>query len=219
MGGLDYPKENIIFGDTDYRSLSRMIIIGLTGGIASGKSTVSAKLVKLGAEIIDADCIARAVVEPGQKAWRDIIDTFGEGILHSDGTIDRKKLGTLVFGDDKKRMVLEAITHGEILSRVKQRIIEARNKGKQVAVLDVPLLIEAGWVYLADTIWLVYVERNTQLERLIKRDTITLQEAELRLEAQMPLEVKRKYADIIIDNSGSPEETEAQIMQAWEGLH
>jgi dephospho-CoA kinase len=115
--------------------------------------------------------------------------------------------------------VLEAITHGEILSRVKQRIIEARNKGKQVAVLDVPLLIEAGWVYLADTIWLVYVERNTQLERLIKRDTITLQEAELRLEAQMPLEVKRKYADIIIDNSGSPEETEAQIMQAWEGLH
>lgn len=195
-----------------------MIIIGLTGGIASGKSTVSKKLARLGAAIIDADCIAREIVEPGQTAWAQIVAYFGKDILLQDGTIDRKKLGRHIFSDAEKRHKLEEITHPEIRTRIRRELAVAREAGRAVAVLDIPLLIEAGWMDMVQQLWLVYIERDIQLERLMRRDNLTAQEAEQRLAAQMSLEDKRKFADVIIDNGGPPEDTEAQIMKAWEEL-
>lgn len=195
-----------------------MIIIGLTGGIASGKSSVAKELKRLGAEIIDADLIAREVVEPGQLAWRNLIDYFGKDILFTDGTINRKKLAAYIFEDEQKRKKLEDITHPEILAALKDRVAKARSTGRKILVLDIPLLIEVNWTNLVDKVWLVYVDHATQIRRLIQRDNITLSEAELRLAAQMPLETKKKYADVIIDNTGTFKETKSQILKAWENF-
>lgn len=195
-----------------------MLIIGLTGGIASGKSTVSKKLARLGADIIDADRIAREIVEPGQKAWEQIIAYFGKDILLPNGNIDRKKLGVYVFADVKKRQKLEQITHPEILARIREKINAAQLAGRSMAVLDIPLLIEVGWTDMVHQLWLVYVDRDIQIKRLMRRDKLTEEEAEQRLEAQMSLADKKKYADVIIDNSGPPEVTESQIKEAWEEL-
>ena len=195
-----------------------MIILGLTGGIASGKSSVAKMLARRGARIIDADRIARQVVEPGQRAWKQIATYFGNDFLLPDGTIDRRKLAACVFADKRKREQLEGITHPEILARVRENLEAARAAGCRVAVLDVPLLIETGWTNMVDQLWLVYAEREVQKARLMHRDNLTPEEAELRLAAQMPLAEKRKYADVIIDNSGSPELTETQIAAAWEDL-
>jgi len=195
-----------------------MIILGLTGGIASGKSTVAKQMRRLGAEIIDADDIAREIVKPGQTAWHKIIACFGNDILLADGAINRKKLGKLVFVDEKKRKQLEEITHPEIMAVIHERIARARRMGQRILVLDVPLLIEVGWRSLVEYVWLVYVDRDTQLQRLIKRDNLSWEEAQQRLAAQMPLEAKKKYANVIIDNSKTLEETEAQVQRAWEEL-
>lgn len=195
-----------------------MIILGLTGGIASGKSTVSQMLAGLGADIIDADHIAREVVEPGQKAWVQIVECFGEDILRTDGTIDRKKLGACVFADPQKREKLEAITHPEIRIRIREKLDKLRRAGRGVAVLDIPLLIEVGWTDMVQRLWLVYTDRAIQMERVMRRDKLTTAEARQRLAAQMPLADKKKYADVIIDNSGSPEDTAAQIKKAWAEL-
>lgn len=195
-----------------------MIILGLTGGIASGKSTVSEMLARFGADIIDADCIAREIVEPGQKAWEQIVKCFGEAILFPDGAIDRKKLGTIVFADEKERKKLEEITHPEIRRRIREKLDAVREAGRRVAVLDIPLLIEVGWTDMVQQLWLVYIDRDTQLERLMRRDNLTVAEAQQRLAAQMPLADKRKYADVIIDNGGSLEDTAAQVQKAWDKL-
>jgi dephospho-CoA kinase len=195
-----------------------MNIIGLTGGIASGKSTVAKILAEFGAEIIDADQIAREIVAPGEDAWQAIIQHFGNDILLPDRTIDRRKLGDIVFGNDEKRATLDRITHPAILARIQARVLQAEQAGTKVVVLDIPLMIEVGWQYLVQSLWLVYVDRETQLSRLQSRDKLTLSQAQARLAAQMPLEEKRKYADVIIDNGGSLEETKQQIQQAWKEL-
>jgi len=218
MGGLDHTKENILFVDKERGDLSSMITLGLTGGIASGKSTVAKMLARRGARIIDADRIARQVVEPGEKAWKQIVAYFGNDFLLPDGAIDRGKLAACVFADKKKREKLEAITHPAILARVRENLEAARAAGCRVAVLDVPLLIETGWTNMVDRLWLVYADREVQKARLIRRNNLTAEEAELRLAAQMPLAEKRKYADVIIDNSGPPALTETQITKAWEDL-
>lgn len=195
-----------------------MIILGLTGGIASGKSTVAEQLSKLGAEIVDADYIARVIVQPGKRAWHNIVACFGEQILLEDSTINRKQLGACIFQDAEKRKQLEAITHPEIMAVIDEHIASARQRGLQILVLEIPLLIEVGWQDLVQKIWLVYVKRDIQLQRLMERDKITLADAELRLAAQMSLDAKRKYADVIIDNSGTPNETKDQVLKAWEEL-
>lgn len=196
-----------------------MIIIGLTGGIASGKSTAAKMLNQLGADIIDADCIAREIVEPGQKAWEQIAACFGKTILLPDGAIDRKKLGSIVFADEKKRRKLEEITHPEIRRRIQEKLDGLQKAGRRVGVLDIPLLIEAGWTDMVQQTWLVYTDPDIQMERLMRRNNITVAEARQRLAAQMPLADKRKYADVIIDNSGTFEDTAAQIKMAWDKLH
>lgn len=196
------------------------LIIGLTGGIASGKSTVSAILKELGAEVLDADLVAKEVVEPGTQAWQELVAHFGTGILKPDRTIDRKKLAHLAFSDRRALSRLNAITHPRIIRRIREKIAAARDShvpGK-VLVVDVPLLIETGLHKQVDQVWVVVVDEDTQLRRLTARNGLSPSEAMDRLRAQMPLTEKIGYADAVIDNSGSPGETRRQVLARWQML-
>lgn len=190
--------------------------IGLTGGIASGKSTVSAYLVAMGAVLIDADQIAREVVLPGTPALNKIEQLFGTEVITEEGTLNRKKLGELVFANESSRKLLEGILHPEIRKIMNQRMnqLEADNP-RRLVVVDVPLLYESGLASMFDKVMLVYVPREIQLERLMNRDGLSRGQAEARLEAQMPIEQKVQLADFVIDNSGTLEETGAQLQQFW----
>lgn len=190
--------------------------IGLTGGIASGKSTVSQMLVSRGAALIDADIIAREIMEPGHPVLHLVVERFGEGVLKEDGTLDRKKLGAVVFSDQAQRKALEAITHPAIRSEMHEIMsrLEAEDP-KRLVIADIPLLYESGLENLYDEILVVYVPREVQLDRLMKRDGLILSEAEARLNAQMDIELKKQKADIVIDNSIGINETERQIDEFW----
>lgn len=192
-----------------------MKIIGLTGGIASGKSTVSAILRKLGARIIDADMVACRVVEKGQPALMKIIDYFGGSVLNVDGSLNRKKLGEIVFSDPKKLNRLNAITHPEIKRMTKELFEKERKKSTQRIIYDCPLLIEGNLIDMVDEIWLVYVDEQTQLNRLMERDHFSKEQALKRIENQLPLKRKFEYADVLINNNGSIEELEKKIIQLW----
>ncbi len=193
-----------------------MKVIGLTGGIASGKSTVAGVLEELGAAVIDADQLAREVVAPGMPAYAAIVARFGASILNPDRTIDRKALGRIVFADPEARRRLESITHPAIRARADERLAELRQTGTPVVFYMAALLIEAGASSRVDEIWVVYADRETQLERLTHRDNIGRDEALQRLAAQMPMDEKKTYGAVVIDNRGTPEETERQVRQAWE---
>lgn len=195
-----------------------MKVVGLTGGIASGKSFVAGILASCGAVVIDADQLAREVVAPGKPAYREIVSVFGEGILKSDGTLDRKALGSIVFADAAARGVLERITHPAIAELASLRLDMERKNGARVAFYMVPLLIEAGLASTVDEIWLITVDGETQIARLMRRDNIPREEALRRIAAQMTLSDKVAYADVIIDNSGAPEKTERCVREAWELL-
>lgn len=188
--------------------------VGLTGGIACGKSTVSGMLEARGAAIVDADRIARDVVLPGQPALQDIREAFGDDVLLADGTLNRKALGAVVFGDEAARRKLEAILHPRIRAEMARQMADwnEREPGRLV-VVDIPLLYESGLDKRFDfeEIIVVYVPREVQLERLMKRDGLSSEAAEQRLDAQMPIERKKELADVVIDNSGSLEQTEAQV--------
>jgi len=195
-----------------------MYIIGLTGGIASGKSTVSVMLAEFGAYIIDADQIARTVVMPNQPAWNEIVAHFGSGILLSDGNINRKVLGEKIFRDKLERLSLEKITHHYIENQVKKSIAEAELLGKSIVVLDVPLLFEIGWHKMVDEIWVVDVEKEMQVSRLVARNKLSHEQAMDRIDAQMNLAEKVKQADVVIDNNLNIEETRRQVAVAWGNL-
>jgi len=195
------------------------MIVGLTGGIASGKSTVAKMLEEKGAHLLDADKLAREAVEPGQPAWHEIVDWLGEKILLPDQTIDRDRLGKLVFKDKEKLKKLNSIVHPWVGSRFNALSgeIKAKDPGA-ILVYDIPLLFEAGMEEMVDHILLVYVPREAQIERLQQRDGLSRSEAELRLEAQMPLEEKREQSDTIIDNSGSLASSARQVDQFWQKI-
>ncbi len=196
-----------------------MLIIGLTGGIASGKSTVSAMLVAKGAYLLDADQLAREAVEPDQPAWREIVDWLGESILLPDRTIDRAGLAEIVFNNRQKLKKLNQIVHPRVGSRLLSLAEEINKKDPDaVVVYDIPLLIEAGMQKMVDLVLLVYVPRETQILRLQQRDMISRSEAENRIGAQKPLEDKKKEADFIIDNQGTLAETARQVDQFWAAL-
>jgi len=196
-----------------------MTIIGLTGGIASGKSTVSRILKELGAEVIDADLVAKEIIRPQSPAWKELVAAFGKGILNDDKTINRRKLGQIVFGNPTALAKLNAITHPRIIEKIKDKIREIQNRDEEkIIVIDAPLLIEAGMVPLTDEVWVVVVDPETQLHRLMARDHFTFQEALNRLNAQLPLAEKMKYARRIIDNRGSIEETAREVRRLWEEL-
>jgi dephospho-CoA kinase len=192
-----------------------MKVIGLTGGIASGKSFVASILESCGAVVVDADLLAREVVVPGAPAYCAIVDAFGEGVVKQDGDLDRKALGRIVFADAAARKVLEEITHPAIAERAAARMERERLKGTPVLIYMVPLLIEAGLVSMVDEIWVVFVEREVQIDRLVRRDAISREDALRRIAAQMPLNEKAAYADVRIDNSGLPEETEHIVRNEW----
>ncbi|MCP1134909.1 dephospho-CoA kinase [Paenibacillus polysaccharolyticus] len=186
--------------------------IGLTGGIATGKSSVSAYLASKGALLIDADVIAREVMLPGHPVLAAAVQRFGQAILNEDGTLDRKKLGSIVFQHPEERKALEAITHPAIRKEMRERAAayELKHPDKLV-VSDIPLLYESGLEKGFSEVMVVYVPRAVQLERLMNRDQMTQADAEARIAAQMDIERKKERADIVIDNSGSWAQTEKQL--------
>lgn len=189
------------------------VIIGLTGSIATGKSTISEMFNQLNIPVIDADKIAREVVEKGQKAFNTIVDTFGKEILHEDGSLNRKALGDIVFNDETERAKLNNIVHPAIreeMERQKQLHIDAK---KPCIVLDIPLLFENKLEHLVDKIVVVYVSQSVQLERLMKRDNSTEQEALSRINSQIPIDEKKKLADATINNNGTIEQSYEQLKQ------
>lgn len=190
--------------------------IGLTGGIATGKSTVARMLADKGAAIIDLDRIAREVVEPGQPTLARIAERFGQAVLQPNGSLDRKRLGAVVFADAAERKALEAIIHPAIRAVMKEQMAEyAAREPDRPVVVDVPLLFESGLAHNFDRVMVVYVPRELQKSRLLERDGLTDEEAERRLSAQMPIEDKKRQADILIDNSGNEAHTAEQVDRFW----
>lgn len=195
-----------------------MLTVGLTGGIASGKSTVSRLLRERGAPIVDADQIVHQLQAPGSPLLAEIAAAFGPEVIRPNGSLDRPRLGSIVFGDPAKRRQLEAIVHPPVRAQIWAEVAQHEKAGAQAVILDIPLLVEGGWQEQLDRVWLVWVDATTQVERLMARDGLTREGALARIGAQMPLDQKRAYADLVIDNSGSLAQTEVQVDQAWRSL-
>ena len=190
-------------------------LTGLTGGIATGKSTVAALLRALGAVVIDADEIAREIVQPEQAAWREITHAFGTEILQPDRTVNREKLRQIVFADAKARKRLESITHPRIRSRVQERIRELAAQGAELVIYDAPLLFENGVHHWLRPVILVACSPETQRARLARRDRLSPVEIQRHLDAQMPLADKRRLADYVIENDGDLTELKKNVEAVW----
>ncbi len=195
--------------------MSRPYLIGLTGNIGTGKSTVAAMLARLGARVIDADRVAHAVMRAGTDAHARIVAAFGDAVLASDGKIDRRRLGALVFADADALARLEAIVHPATRGEIDRLVRESE---ATVAVVEAIKLIEAGMADDCDSVWVVTSTRQQQLERIETTRGLSRAEAELRLSAQSAPEAKIARADVLIDNSGSLEQTWSQVQAAWERI-
>ncbi len=194
------------------------MIIGLTGGIATGKSSVAELFEELGAVRVDTDCLARKAVEPGKPAWQKIICEFGREILDDEQRIDRKALAAIVFNDNEKLKRLNGIIHPVVRALLREQIAEAVGQGAKVIVVEVPLLFEAGFENEVDKIITVSVNEQIQFARLMQRSSITEAEAVKRIESQMPQNEKLERADMVIDNSGTWEKTKEQIIDLWQAI-
>ena len=193
-----------------------MITVGLTGGIACGKSSVSRELAELGASIIDVDQVARELQAPGSPALREIARAFGPGVILGDGSLDRKGLGRIVFGDEEKLRMLDEIMFPRLFHRVEGIIHRFRHEGDEkgslcVLVIDAAILFEAGMDRLVEKVIVVYADEETRIRRLMERDGISRDDALMRINAQVPLAEKVKRADFVIDNSGSRQATRMQV--------
>ena len=188
-----------------------MRTIGLTGSIACGKSNVSAALRDLGAAVVDGDLLSRELTAPGGKALPAIRQAFGGGVFHGDGTLNRRALGDMVFASGEDRTRLDSLMQPLLRSLILRRMEEARAGGAKICVLDMPLLYEAGLDTLCDTVWCVHLPRDEQIRRLMARDGLTLQQAEARLRSQLSSDEKAARARVVIDTSGSIDETRAMI--------
>lgn len=203
-------------GDMKGAEMSAKIrVIGLTGGIATGKSTVTEFFSELGIPVIDADQLAREAVLPGTSALDQIISLFGQEVLMHDGALDRKRLSTLIFSDHEKRRQLESILHPEIRRLAVERIAQAAEAGHKRLIYMAPLLIEANATDRVDDIWVVTVRPEIQLERLMLRDGISREQAQNIVDSQMPLSEKERYATVIIDNSGTEKQTRMILEHVW----
>lgn len=194
-----------------------MHVFGLTGGIASGKSTVSRMLRELGARVLDADVIAREVVEPGTPGLQSIRERF-PGVVGPDGRLDRVKLGAHIFADPAERAALNAIVHPQVRAAFLEKLAALEAEGITHAVYDVPLLIETGLHTAMEGVAVVWVPREVQKARLMVRDGLDAQAAEARLGAQLSLDDKRQHATWVIDNSGAPEATRPQVEAVWRAM-
>ena len=190
-------------------------VIGLTGGIATGKSSVARFFTERGIPVIDADRLARDAVLPGSPALEQIITLLGREVLTRDGELDRKRLGGLIFSDPGKRRQLEGILHPEIRKKAEERIAQAAAAGHQRLIYMAPLLIEAGATERVDDIWVVTVRPEIQLERLMQRDSINREQAQRMIDSQMPLSEKERYGSVVIDNSGTEAETRMVLETVW----
>ena len=188
------------------------MIIGLTGTIGSGKSTVSARLAKLGALVLDADTISREAVKKGADGLNKIAEVFGKEVIDANGELDRKALAGIVFSDESKRLILNGIIHPQVLKALKERTHgeKALNPDRMI-VWDVPLLIEVGWVEYVDSVWLVTALEQTRINRIMARDGCTIKQAQSRICAQMSEEEKARFSNEIIDNGGSLEQLDQRV--------
>ena len=192
-----------------------MFKIGLTGGIASGKSTVLTYFKDKGIPYIDADIVAREVVEPGTEGLEAIVDAFGSNVLHDDGTLNREALGAIVFHNEEKRRQLNDCLKEHIRNRIMELTAYYESNRTDILIYDIPLLIEGEWYTMMDEVWLVYVNELTQIERLMSRNGFSKEDAMARIKSQMRLDDKRSYADLIIDNNGTPQALTAKLDTIW----
>lgn len=195
------------------------VVIGLTGSIASGKSTVSQMFIEMDIPVVDADQISREVVEPGEPAYQKIIDAFGKEILQDDGAIERKKLGKIIFSSEEKRKLLNNIVHPEVRKEMVRRRESFKEKNYPAVVLDIPLLYESNLGDYVERTLVVYVDEETQLTRLMERDGSTREDAQERIDAQISVRKKAEMADAVIDNTGTIEESFQQlkdILHRWD---
>lgn len=195
-----------------------MHVIGLTGGIGSGKSTVADILQQQGATVVSADLTGHEVYQPGRPAWQEIVDAFGREVVAPDGTIDRKKLGAIVFSDPKELKRLNAITHPRMKGMMREKLQALRQQGVPVAVLEAALLLDAGWDDLADEIWVTVAPEQVAARRTSERSGISEAQALERIRAQMSNEERKKRANVVIDTDCSMEETRSRAIAEWEKM-
>lgn len=196
-----------------------MLRVGLTGSIAVGKSFVTRVLAELGCRVTDADEVARRVVEPGSVGLRAVVEAFGEEVLNEDGTLDRKRLGALVFGDEERRALLNSLLHPLIMEAQDEQLRRWEEEDPRgVGVVDAALMIESGGYKRFDKLVVVHCRPEEQLERLMKRNDLPREEAERRIAAQMPQEEKLRYADFAIDTTGGFEEARRRTVEVFESL-
>ena len=195
-----------------------MKIIGLTGGIGSGKSTVSRFLAELGAAVIDADKIGHEVYRPDTDTWRELVKTFGRGILAADNTIDHKKLGAIVFSNEEELKRINAIIHPQITEIIKKQIDDYRRKEAKVIVLDAPVLLEAHAKNLVDEVWVVVADEENVIKRAVARTGLREEQIRDRIRAQMSKTERIKNAQVIIYNDGTPEDLRGKIKNLWEQI-
>jgi len=196
-----------------------MLILGVTGGIGAGKSSVSAILKELGAIVLDADLISRQVVEPYKSAWLEIKKTFGDDFIRNDNTLDRKKLADEIFSSKEKRLLLEKIIHREVIAEIKEELAALRENGYTgTVVLDVPIPVREGFLDTVDRVWVVVSDDEIRINRLMKRSNMTRQEAKARMSSQLTQDEYMALAHEVIENNGSREELERKVTNLYEKL-
>jgi len=195
-----------------------MMVIGLTGGICSGKSTVSQFLTELGAVVLNADKLGHEILGPHTEVWKEVVSFFGEGILGIGGEVDRQKLGEIVFDNPEALAMLNRITHPGMYRMAEKRIDELKQKGNRVIVLEAPLLIEAGWLSLVDNVWVTVANEETIVRRLRKRSGLSEAQALARIRSQLTAEEKMKYADAVINTDCILGEVETKVKELWASL-
>lgn len=193
-------------------------IIGLTGGIGSGKSAVARFLAELGAAVVDADKVGHEAFKPGTEAWREVVAAFGRQVIAPDGYIDRKKLGKIVFGNPESLARLNQIMHPRMYDMAKARLEEYRRQDAGVVVLEAPILLEANWTSLVDEVWVVVASETAVLKRLREKGGLSRRQALSRIRSQLSSEERAKHADVVIDNNGDLEELKAKVKDLWHRL-
>ena len=189
-----------------------MLVIGLTGGIGTGKSEVSRILRELGAEVIDADRVGHEAYRPHTPIWREVVETFGDEVLQETGEIDRKRLGAIVFSDTEARERLNAIMHPRMADIIRDKIVGLREQGADVVVVEAALLIEAGWGPLVDEIWVTSSPADLVEKRLRERNSLSEEQIRSRIQAQMPVEERSRHAQVVVNNSGSLDELRDEVV-------
>ncbi|MFE1243636.1 dephospho-CoA kinase [Fictibacillus sp. NPDC058756] len=189
------------------------MIIGLTGGIATGKSTASLILSEQGIPVIDADIIAREVVMPGKEAYEKIVAFFGDDVLLSDKTLNRARLGEIIFNNSEKRLKLNEIVHPAVRSEMKKQAELHLSDGNPLVIMDIPLLFESKLTHMVDETWLIYTHPDLQLRRLMERDGYSEEQALSRIKSQMPIDEKKELADVVIENNGTKEDLKQKLLR------